>query len=289
MATSGSSGSAAERRSAVPDSPEAIEFPLLLEAIHRRYGYDFRDYAPASMKRRVERAMREEKRRTISGYQERILRDPECMARFLDVVSVDVTAMFRDPTFYRAFRDQALPLLREQPHLRIWHAGCAGGEEVYSMAILLHEEGLLERTRLYATDMNSRAIERARQAIFPARHMQEYTASYQTAGGRAALSHYYPAAEEHVILREFLRERIVWSEHNLVCDGSFNELHAILCRNVMIYFNRTLQARVHELLWQSLAAGGALALGRGESLQFTPHESGYELLDRDEKLYRKLR
>lgn len=268
---------------------EDIELPLLLEAMYQRYGYDFRDYAPASLRRRIERAMADCGAATLSAFQDRILHDPAAMAGFLDVVSVDVTAMFRDPGFYRALRAKVLPGLAGLPHLRVWHAGCASGEEVYSMAVLLHEEGLLERAQIYATDINARVLERGKQAIFPIKHMQDYTANYLKAGGRAAFSDYYTARHEGVILADFLRHNVVWAEHNLVSDSSFNEFQIVLCRNVMIYFNRKLQARVHGLLHASLMTGGTLGLGHGESLQFTPFEDRYEVTDREERLYRKLR
>ncbi len=278
-----------EREADAAAAVEAIELPLLLEAIFQRYGYDFRAYAPASMKRRVHRAMQQEARRTVSGYQERILREPEAMARFLDAVSVEVTAMFRDPYFHKAFREKVAPGLRGLPLIRVWHAGCATGEEVYSMAILLHEEGLLEKTRLYATDLNARAIERGKQGIFPLKHMRDYTANYQKAGGRGTFSDYYTAKHDAVIMRDFLRKSITWAEHNLAADGSFNEFHLIVCRNVMIYFNRELQERVHRLIYDSLAPGGVLALGHGESLQFSLLEERYVAVDRAEKIYRKIR
>ncbi len=279
-------------RNGKPDDTEhieAIEMPLLLEAMAQRYGYDFRDYAPASLRRRIHRAMKECGAPTMSAFQDRILHDAACMADFLDSVSVDVTAMFRDPGFYRALREKVLPGLAALPHLRIWHAGCAGGEEVYSMAILLHEEGLLARAQLYATDINPRMLARGKEAIFPIRHMQEYTANYLKAGGKRAFSDYYTAKHESVILAEPLRRNIVWAEHSLVSDSSFNEFQIVLCRNVMIYFNRKLQARVHKLLYDSLMSGGTLGLGRGESLQFTPYEAYYEATDRDERLYRKVK
>lgn len=268
---------------------EAIELPLLLEAMVQRYGYDFRDYAPASLRRRIHRAMEECGVASLSAFQDRILHDPAAMAVFLDIVSVDVTAMFRDPSFYRALREKALPGLAALPHIRVWHAGCASGEEVYSMAILLHEAGLLERTQLYATDINARVLERGREAIFPIKHMQEYTANYLKAGGRAAFSDYYTAKHESVIMSDALRRNIVWAEHSLVSDSSFNEFQIVLCRNVMIYFNRKLQARVHKLVYDSLMAGGTLGLGHGESLQFTPYEDCYEVVDREERLYRKVK
>lgn len=268
---------------------EAIELPLLLEAIRLRYGYDFRDYAPASLKRRIRRLMQLEQLSTVSAVQDRVVHDAECMSRLLDAVSVDVTAMFRDPTFYRVLREKVIPGLRDLPIIRIWHAGCCAGQEVYSMAILLHEEGLLGRAKLYATDINERLLAQGKEAIFPIKHMRDYTANYQKAGGQGQFSDYYTAKHDSVILRDFLRSNIVWAAHNLVTDASFNEFQVILCRNVMIYFNSDLQGRVHKLLYGSLADAGVLGLGRGESLQFTPYEDRYELLDGVEKLYRKVK
>lgn len=268
---------------------EAIEMPLLAEAMFQRYGYDFRGYAAASLKRRMHHAMQAEGVKTISALQERVLHDAEAMARFLDIVSVDVTAMFRDPLFYRALRDKVAPALRALPHVRIWHAGSSTGEEVYSMAILLHEEGLLEKSQLYATDLNQRVLVRAKGGIFSLRHMQEYTANYQKTSGKGEFSQYYTAKHDSAILRDFLRGNIVWAQHNLVSDGSFNEFQMILCRNVMIYFGRPLQDRVHRLIYDSLAVNGVLCLGHGESLQFTPYEKSYEAVDRVEKIYRKIK
>lgn len=282
----------APARNGRPDETErieAIEMPLLLEAMYQRYGYDFRGYAPASLKRRLRRAMQEEGLASLSALQDRILHAPEAMARFLDIVSVDVTAMFRDPGFHRVFRERIVPALRGLPLIRLWHAGCSTGEEVYSTAIVLHEEGLLDRCKLYATDLNARVLERAREAIYPISSMQEHTANYQKAGGKAAFSDYYTARGDSVILRDVLRRNIVWAEHNLVSDSSFNEFQAVFCRNVMIYFGRPLQERVHRLLYDSLAPGGFLGLGRSESLQFTPLEDCYEAVDRAEKWYRRTR
>lgn len=278
-----------QARSFEDDAIEAIELPLLLEAIRQRYGYDFRNYAPASLKRRIRRATWLEQVRTLSALQDRIIHDPECMARFLDAVSVDVSAMFRDPSFYLAFREKVVPALRAEPIVRIWHAGCCAGQEVYSMAILLHEEGLLHRARIYATDINERLLARGKEAIFPIKDMRAYTANYQKAGGGGQFSDYYTAKHEHVIMRDFLRTKIIWAAHNLVTDGSFNEFHVILCRNVMIYFNGDLQGRAHRLFYDSLAVGSTLGLGRGESLQFTPFADCYEVLDGAEKLYRRVK
>lgn len=269
---------------------EAIEQPLLLEAMFQCYGYDFRDYAPASLGRRLHQAMVEEGVASLSAYQDLVLHQSAAMARFLDMVSVNVTAMFRDPPFYRAVREKVLPRLRSLPLIRVWHAGCSTGEEVYSLAIVLHEAGLLERSRLYATDANPRVIERAKQGIFPLRQMREYTANYQRAGGPADFSAYYTAKHDGAIMRDFLRRGIVWAEHNLVSDGSFNEFHLIFCRNVLIYFNRKLQGRVHRLLYESLAVNGVLALGQGESLPFqSPAEDRFETVDAAEKLYMRIK
>lgn len=271
-------------------SIEAIELPLLFEAMYRRYGYDFRMYAPASLHRRVQRAIQSEPGVTsISLYQDRLLNDAHCMTRFLDVVSVDTTAMFRDPLFYRVLREKVIPQLRMTPHPSIWHAGCSTGEEVYSMAILLHEEGLLERSTLYATDINPGVLQTGKDAIFRIRHMQQYTGNYHKAGGKAAFSDYYVAKHDGVIMRDFLRHNIVWADHNLVSDSSFNEFQLILCRNVMIYFQRALQSRVHDMIYESLGMNCVLGLGHGESLQFTPREACYDTVDRVEKLYRKVR
>lgn len=268
---------------------EDIELKLLLQAIRARYGYDFQDYANASIKRRVHQAMLNESGvDTISAYQEIILRDPEVMARFLDKVSVTVTGMFRDAGFYKVLREKVVPWLKEQPLIRLWHAGCSSGEEVYSMAILLHEEGLLERCRCYATDINQRVLEAGKAGIYPMKFMREHTVNYQNSGGKESLSDYYTAQYDSVKLRDYLGRNIVWAQHNLVTDGSFNEFHLILCRNVMIYFNHTLQSRVHHLIYQSLATGGYLGLGRAESMLDTPHEDHFVAVDRIEKIYRKM-
>lgn len=281
-----SAGSA--KPSAEPDL-EDIEAPLLVEAIYRRWGYDFRDYAPASLKRRIRRIVELEELASVSALQERVLRDPACMQRFLAQVTVSVTSMFRDPGFYRAFRQIAVPLLKPRRMLRVWHAGCASGEEVYSLAILLHEEGLLGRARIYATDLNQTSLDAAGEGIYPLEKMKEYTRNYQAAGGKAAFSEYYQAGHGHVAMRAELSKNIVWAQHNLVTDASFNEFHLILCRNVMIYFSTRLQERVHRLVYDSLAEGGLLVLGRQESLQLTPHESCYQTLDGREKIYWRVR
>src|SRR5690606_29800929 len=201
---------------------------------------------------------------------------------------INVTSMFRDPTFYRAFREKVVPLLRTYPFIRIWHAGCSTGEEVYSMAILLTEEGLYDRVRIYATDINDVVLQQARTGIFPLDKMQEYTQNYLKAGGTASFSQYYTAAYDGALFSPALRERVVFAQHNLVNDRSFSEFNVILCRNVMIYFDRSLQDRVHQLFYDSLPVYGILALGSKESLRFSSLEDRYEELDAREKIYRKV-
>ncbi len=268
---------------------EEIEVALLLEAIYRRYGFDFREYAPASLKRRVWRRVHAERLETISDLQARVLHDPGCMERLLLDLSINVTTMFRDPTFYAAFREQVVPLLRTYPFTRIWFAGCSTGEEVYSLAIVLDEEGLLERTRMYATDINEAVLGSAKLGVFPLEKMQEYTRNYVQAGGTRAFSEYYLADYDGAVFDRRLTENTVFAQHNLVSDRAFNEFHVIVCRNVMIYFDKPLQERVHSLFHESLATFGILALGHKETIRFSPHESAYEALDADEKLFRKVR
>jgi len=210
------------------------------------------------------------------------------MERMLLDLSVNVTSMFRDPNFYRAFRAEVVPLLRTYPFIRVWHAGCSTGEEVYSMAILLKEEGLLERSRVYATDINEVVLAEARAGIFPLEKMQEYTQNYLRAGGTRSFSEYYTAAYGGALFSPALRENVVFAQHNLVTDRSFSEFNVILCRNVMIYFDRSLQNRVHELFYESLPTYGILALGSKESLKFSKYEECYEAINQREKIYRKV-
>jgi chemotaxis protein methyltransferase CheR len=276
---------------APPESnpPETLEIQMLLEAMYRCYGYDFRDYAFASLKRRVHNVLRAEKLHRISELQSRIFSDPAAMDRFLVAVSVNVTSMFRDPEFFLAIRRRVVPLLRTYPFIRIWHAGCSTGEEVYSMAILLEEEGLYDRCRIYATDMNEAVLRQAREGIVTLKAAEQYAVNYRAAGGTRSLEEYYTAAYGNALFRASLRNNVVFSAHNLAMDHSFNEFHVILCRNVMIYFNKRLQNRVHDLLYQSLSSFGILGLGSKESLQFTPHEHAYEQLEYGLKLYKRVR
>jgi chemotaxis protein methyltransferase CheR len=268
---------------------ESLELQLLLEGVYRQYGFDFREYAPASLKRRVWRRVHVEHAGTIAGLLDRVLHDADVMERLLLDLSINVTSMFRDPTFYAAFREKVVPVLRTYPFTRIWVAGCSTGEEVYSLAILLHEEGIHDRTRIYATDINEAVLGRAREGVFPLEKMQEYTENYIRAGGKQAFSEYYLAKYEGALFNRALTDNVVWAPHNLVQDRSFNTFNAILCRNVMIYFDRVLQTRVHELFYDSLERFGILALGHKESIRFTGIEGAYEELDVHERLYRKVR
>ncbi len=272
-----------------PEELEDIEVRLLLEGVFRRYGYDFRDYSYSSLKRRVLEAVSAEGVATVSALQEKVLHDPGALARFLLAASVNWTQMFRDPPFFLALRTKVVPYLRTYPFIRIWHAGCSTGEEVYSMAILLEEEGLYDRCRLYVTDFSDAMVAQARTGIFPLSVMREYSQNYVMAGGKGSLSDYYTARYDHAILDSKLRRNVVFAQHNLVSDGSFNEFHVILCRNVILYFNDRLRDRAHRLLYSSLAMFGFLGLGHGESVKFTPHADCYEEADGSSRLYRKVR
>jgi len=271
-----------------PADLEDIEIDLLLEAVYRRYGFDFRNYARASLRRRLSRRRDLEGIATISGLLERLLHDPDCMERLLLDLSINVTAMFRDPGFYLAFRERVVPVLRTYPFLRIWNAGCSTGEETYSLAVLLAEEGLLDRTRIYATDINQSVLARARDGVFPLEKMREYTENYLAAGGTRAFSEYYVAAYDGVRFDPALVANVVFAQHNLVADRSFNEFQVVICRNVLIYFDKTLQDRVHRLFHDSLSRFGILVLGQKESVSFTPHEHDYQALDDAHRIYRKV-
>jgi chemotaxis protein methyltransferase CheR len=273
---------------AAADNVDALELDLLLDAIFRLYGYDFRGYARTSIRRRIANAMKAEEVSTISGLQERVLHDRAAFDRLLSGISVHVSAMFRDPGFFLAFRQHAVPLLRTYPFIRIWQAGCSLGEEAYSLAILLEEEGLYERSLIYATDINESSLRHAREAIYPADLMQKYTQNYLQSGGQRSFSEYYTARYDFAILRPGLQRNIVFSQHNLVSDGPFNEFNVILCRNVMIYFNRPLQEKTHALFHASLGMFGILGLGSRETLRFMPQEASYEQIVPDEKLYRRI-
>jgi chemotaxis protein methyltransferase CheR len=268
---------------------EKIEVDLLLEGIFRHYGFDFRSYAYSSLKRRLWKRIQAEGLDTVSELQDRVLHDPSMMEKLLLDLSINVSAMYRDPTFYKAFREKVVPVLRTYPFVRVWHAGCSTGEEVYSMAILLEEEGLYDRSRIYATDINEVVLQTAKNGIYPVEKMQEYTQNYIRAGGTRSFSDYYVAKYDAAIFSSALTRNVVFSQHNLVTDRSFAEFNVILCRNVMIYFDRKLQDRVHSLFYESLVQLGFLGLGSKESLKFSKYENCYEEVDARDKIYRRVK
>jgi chemotaxis protein methyltransferase CheR len=267
---------------------EGIEVRLLTEGIYQHYGFDFRDYSMPSLKRRIWKRIYAEGLSTVSGLLEKVLHDSGCMERLLLDLSINTTSMFRDPTFYLAFRQKVVPMLRTYPFVRIWHAGCSTGEEVYSMAILLQEEGLYDRCRIYATDINEAVLQRAKEGIFPIQTMKENTSNYITAGGNRTFSEYYVARYDYAIFRPSLRENIIFAQHNLVTDASFNQFNVIVCRNVLIYFNSALQERVQKLFLDSMEMFGVLGLGKKETIRYTNSADFYEMLDEGEKIYRRI-
>jgi chemotaxis protein methyltransferase CheR len=267
---------------------EDVEIDLLLEAVYRIRGFDFRDYARASLRRRIQNRLRAERVDTVTRLLDRIVHDESCMDRLVAGLSVNVSTMFRDPGFFRALRERVFPLLRTWPYIRIWQAGCSMGEEVYSVAIMLAEDGLTGRCRIYATDISETVLEKAREGIYPLELMQRCTQNYILAGGTRSFSEYYTAAYDNAIFTPALREQVVFAKHNLVTDATFNEFNLILCRNVLIYFNRALQDRVHRLLYESLANFGVLGLGARETLSLTPLEDRYEAVVAPHRLYRRV-
>lgn len=268
---------------------ESLEIQLLLEAIYRKYGYDFRNYAVAHIKRRLEF------RKQVSGLQNyaemlhQAIYDKDFFSALLLDLSINVTEMFRDPWFYLEVRETVVPHLKTYPFVKVWHAGCSAGQEVYSMAILLEEENMKERTQIYATDFNERILQQAQSGIYPIDAIKQYTANYIQSGGKESFSDYYTASDSHVILRSSLRKRVLFSSHNLVTDGVFGEMNVIFCRNVLIYFNKELQERVLKLFYDSLCSGGFLCLGSKESLKFSKVADKFEEVGAKEKVYRKKR
>ncbi|EGF32073.1 MCP methyltransferase, CheR-type [Oxalobacteraceae bacterium IMCC9480] len=268
-------------------STSDIEIRLLIEAIYLRYNYDFRDYSAASQARRILHAVTQMECATVSELQSRVLHDADAFARLLQFLTIPTSEMFRDPAYFLALREQVVPFLKTYPSLKIWIAGCSTGEEVVSMAILLHEEGLLERCIVYATDINPQSLERARKGVYPLDRMDDYALSYQQAGGRARLSDYYTAAYGAALFDRSLFERISFSDHSLATDSVFSETHLVCCRNVLIYFNRGLQERALGLFHESLCHRGFLGLGSKESVDFSGHANLFEPLARSERIYRK--
>ncbi len=272
---------------APPPSAGDIELRLLMEAIYLRYNHDFRDYTGASQKRRVAYALEQMQFRSISALQEQVLRDPEVFARLLQYLTIPVSEMFRDPSYFLALREHVVPVLHTYPSIKVWIAGCSTGEEVYSMAILLKEEGLLERALIYATDINPQSLEKARQGIFPAEAVRDYTANYQRSGGRQAFSDYYTAAYGGARFDPALRANVIFADHSLATDSVFAETQLVSCRNVLIYFNRRLQDRALGLFHDSLCYRGFLGLGSKESIDFSAYGERFEAVSRPDRIYRR--
>jgi chemotaxis protein methyltransferase CheR len=266
---------------------ERIEVGLLLDGIRQRWGYDFTHYSHTSLKRRLELARMEAGLTRFTELLDLLMHDQRAFNGFLRHMSITVTEMFRDPLFYKAVREQVIPNLKTFPFVKIWHAGCATGEEVYSMAILLHEEGFLGRAQIYATDFNKHSLDVAEKGIYPARTMDSHAENYSTSGGTQNFADYYSAGYNLVKVKDFLKERITFSYHNLVSDGVFGEMNLICCRNVLIYFDKTLQARVFNLFSDSLRHGGFLCLGTKETLNFSGVQQLFDPLRGRQKIYKK--
>lgn len=277
----------ASGRDSADDYPEA-DLHQLIEAIYTQYSYDFRDYAGASQKRRVIKALAQLGYPTIPALQAAVAQDPAVFMQLLQYLTIPVSEMFRDPSFFLALRQQVVPVLRTYPSLKIWVAGCSTGEEVYSLAILLKEEGLLARSLIYATDINPKSLAKARLGIFSLASIQGHTANYQAAGGQQAFSDYYTAAYEAAIFDKSLRDNVTFADHSLATDSVFSETQLVLCRNVLIYFNKKLQDRALALFHESLSHRGFMGLGSKESIDFSAHAARFEPLDRPERIFRKL-
>jgi chemotaxis protein methyltransferase CheR len=264
-----------------------LELHLLLEAVYRVSGYDFREYAPATVKRRVTERVRAEGLATIAGLLERVLHDPPTMSRFIETLTHNAGSPFREPQFFHAFRERVLPRLRTFPHVRIWVIG--SGEDAYSLAILLREAEFYHRTRIYATDASDVAIDRAKAGSFPAELIDEYSERYAEAGGSRRFSDYVDVIGTQAVFKPGLREQIILAQHNLASDGSFNEFHLVVARNVITHFNRTLAYRAHQVIFESLVRLGYLGVSSKETLRYTPHQRAYEEIDATERFYRRLR
>ncbi len=271
------------------DTPEIldIELDLLLEAIYRRYGHDFRNYSRSSLERRLAQFQVDSPYKTYSELTGRLLRDSLFFHKLAAYFSVSVTTLFRDPFFYAALQEKVLPLLRTWPHFKIWHAGCATGEEPYSMAILLNDAKLLNKALIYATDISLPALETAKTGVYPLDTIKQGSINYLKAGGVVSLSNYYHALYDAAQLDASLKKRITFSQHNLVLDKSFGEMQLIICRNVLIYFNQSLQNQVLELFWESLEYGGFLCLGDKETLMFSSVADRFTTVDEQAKIYKK--
>ncbi|NNG22434.1 CheR family methyltransferase [Telluria aromaticivorans] len=272
---------------ASPPDDFDIELKMLVEAVYLKYNYDFRDYTGASQKRRILVAMRDLDCATVSALQAKVMHEPDGFAQLLQYLTIPVTEMFRDPEYWSAIRAQVVPFLKTYPSLKLWIAGCSTGEEVYSLAILLHEEGLLERAIIYATDINPESLEAARRGVYALERMRLYTENYQKAGGKGAFSDYYTAAYDGALFDRALVENVTFADHSLATDSVFSETHFVSCRNVLIYFNRRLQDRVLGLFHESLCYRGFLGLGSKESIDFSAYADRFDVLAKRERLFRK--
>ncbi|MCF7888648.1 MAG: protein-glutamate O-methyltransferase CheR [Victivallales bacterium] len=266
---------------------EKIEIDALLEALHQHYGYDFRNYAKASITRRIKGLVNKYELEYISELIPLLLHNKEKFKYFVYDLSIPVTEMFRDYQFFLSIRNNAVPHLKTYPHIKIWHAGCATGEEVYSMAIILEEENVLKRSTLYATDFNDTALKKAGYGVYDLANAQQYSSNYRKAGGKCTFADYYYTKNHYMIMENRLKKRLVFSNHNLTGDGVFSEVQLIMCRNVLIYFDKQLQNRVLELFTEALVPGGILALGSKETLNFTAVSELYEPIDKKWKIYKK--
>ncbi len=271
----------------MPHRTEDIELPLFLEALFQKYHYDFRGYSMASIKRRLAQAKEQLGCRSYSMLQDRVLHEPELLPRMLSYLTVQVSEMFRDPAYFLALREKVIPHLRTYPSLKLWVAGCSEGEEVYSLAILFREEGLEDKILIYATDINPEALRKAEAGVYPLERIQLFTENHRRAGGKSSLSDYYTAAYGRATLDKSLRQRVVFSDHSLVTDAVFAEMHFISCRNVLIYFERELQDRAIGLFADSLARKGFLGLGAKENLRFSKHKEQFSEFSQQERIYQK--
>lgn len=264
---------------------EDIELDLLIEGLYRHFGYDFRNYSKAHLKRRLITRVKTESLQSISQLQHQLFHTEGYLEQLLLDFSINVTELFRDPSFFRLIRNEVIPILKQYSKIKIWHAGCSSGEEVYSMAIVLKEEGLYDRTQIYATDFNDDILKVAKTAIFPIGVMKNYARNYIEAGGKADFSDYFITNGKSIILNSNLQENIVFAHHNLVSDGDFAEMHLIICRNVLIYFDKTLQNRVFTLFDKSLIDCGILCLGSQETLKYSSIYDKYKTIDDKMSIY----
>jgi chemotaxis protein methyltransferase CheR len=264
-----------------------IELRLLLDAIYLRYQYDFRGYAQASLKRRLRAAKVHFGCETLSQLQDRVLHDPTAFPALLNFLTVPVSDLFRDPLYFLALRRQVVPLLRTYPSLKVWVAGCSTGEEVYSLAILLKEEGLLDRTLIYATDINPHTLQQAAAGVYAIDRIAGFTENHRKAGGVSSLSDHYTAAYQRAIIDQSLKKHIVFSDHSLATDSVFAEVQLVSCRNVLIYFNRALQDRAIGLFRDALCLGGFLGIGSRESLRFSAHAGAFADVNIAERIFQK--